>query len=422
MATDDRVSELKMNDTNCYHAFSKVSSVSLQIYFYLFLVCCIFASFSNSVALVVFVNLNRSSKLSLKKSNKMLTSLAFSDLLVGMILYPFLCFQMSNRDNLKECEYNLTRDFIVYVLLIISGMHLVVIAYDRFITLTKPWVHEKYFPNKVVNLIIVLLWILPFILLTVDTIGKIQNLKLLYIVVRMILSLMILISLIIIIVFYILLTHRLHQREKTIISGSSSARGRSKRQVKLAKKISLLLLCSIICFFPAFIRILIGVIIRDAVFTKIYHEYGLFVLFMASLTSCLNPIIYTLKYDEFRTCLKKIVGHSNCIREERSFDSKDSTSYVWLPASQLFLSLHDKFNRNFIWDAIKDNLLVLEIYIVVRNLYGHCQLCIWNFYILHAKLLTLSLPEHLSLIDVIWPRNFWALLIGVDWTCSKWLS
>ena len=305
-----------MNNTTCYYAYSKVAKVSTQVYFYLFLACGIFASVGNTVALVVFMNLNMSSKLTLKKSNKMLTSLALSDWLVGVVLYPFLCFQMANENTLENCAYKYTRDFIVYILLTISGWHLVAIAYERFITLTRPLDHEKYFPGKTVNLVLVIIWTSPALLLTFDLIGKIEKWKSTYTAFRSIVSFLLSLALTLFVLFYVLITYNVRIQQREILIKSSSTKERGKRQLKLAKKVSILLLCSLFCFIPAFIGIIVGVTTRnpDVLYARSFHEYTLFTLFMASLNSCLNPIIYTLKYDEFRSCLKKIIRYLRHIR------------------------------------------------------------------------------------------------------------
>ena len=80
------------------------------------------------------------------------------------------------------------------------------------------------------------------------------------------------------------------------------------RHIKLAKVVSLLITCYVVCMLPFIIWILMNLINKHHHFLgeKNLQNFYIFSAFTASSNSCLNPCIYVWKNLEFRRSLRKL--------------------------------------------------------------------------------------------------------------------
>lgn len=297
------------NKLPCYAVYSKIKVPWNYLYMCLFAVGCVVAVIGNTIALVVL-----SKKQMRSKSNKILSSLAVSDALVGYILFPFVTYQMFHLQTLSDCNFKYARDFIVYVIIGVSGITVVIIAYDRYILLTKVWNYGKIVTDCKVNSWICFSWLVPITVMAFNAAGKILKWQIAYSISRIVIAVCITLVLIVSIVLYFLISKAIRRGgrlllQSNMLHNTGSMKGyQSKRCINLAKKVSMIIICYVICFIPGLIAVVIGGVFADKrtiTETVGYHHFSLLTLFMASLNSCLNPIIYTVKYAEFRKCLRK---------------------------------------------------------------------------------------------------------------------
>ena len=159
-------------------------------------------------------------------------------------------------------------------------------------------------------------WVLPIMATALDLISKRINSYVLYTCTGIAMGDVIISVLIALVVFYVLLVRciKLRAREmnahrSTISGGVDRSTATNHRHVKLAKKVTLLIICYITCLLPTVVSLVIRNIYKSrAVYPLAAQQFSLFSLFTAALNSCLNPIIYAAKYPEFNQRLKVLVG------------------------------------------------------------------------------------------------------------------
>lgn len=95
----------------------------------------------------------------LTSSTKILTSLAVSDLFVGIILSPLTCFQELNEVSLNNCKIDYIWRYLFFFFCNTSGLTLAVISYGRYILLTKLTNYNKFMTKrKLIVLLIITGW------------------------------------------------------------------------------------------------------------------------------------------------------------------------------------------------------------------------------------------------------------------------
>ena len=94
-------------------------------------------------------------------STKILTSLAVSDLLVGIVSSPLTCWQVLNYISLKVCDIDIIRRYFLFFLCVTSGLTLALISCDRYIHLTKLTNYNKYMTKKKLVALLLLAWLVP---------------------------------------------------------------------------------------------------------------------------------------------------------------------------------------------------------------------------------------------------------------------
>ena len=115
------------------------------------------ATIGNCLALIVIVKMKPRRSLSML----IISSLAFSDLLVGIILGPITGWQQVSTSALSNCTLDKARAYFVALLVGSSVMTLGLISYDRYILLTKLKNYNKHMTKKKTFLLLAICWIVP---------------------------------------------------------------------------------------------------------------------------------------------------------------------------------------------------------------------------------------------------------------------
>lgn len=303
------------SSADCDLSYSLIEPPESYVYLALFVVCSMVAVVGNTIALVVLCQPEMRSK-----SNRILKSLAISDALIGYVMFPFMAYQMAYTDTLKMCEYQNARQFLLYTLVGTSAIDVAIVAFDRYTLLTKLWNYDKHITHRKISILIYVSWIVPITGIAIDLIGTQWQLTKLRFAIRIVKMVLIVSVLFVITVFYGLILKSIRENEKKQRKNKEMEIKRvvkwcrlpCQRHIVLAKQVTFLLSCHIVCFLPTLIGVAIECLSNGRTEgniknTNTFHHYRMFATFIASFNSCINPVIYAARYQEFRRCLQKLV-------------------------------------------------------------------------------------------------------------------
>ena len=140
------------------HRVSLITSPSTYVYGACFIMFSIVASLANITALYILLTSRTNGMLN--KSTKVLTSLAVSDVLTGLIGFPTSAYQILS-DN--SCDKDHVRSLMSLILTGSSNLALALIAFDRYLLLTKFTKYDNLMTNRVLVLLISLCWLYPIL-------------------------------------------------------------------------------------------------------------------------------------------------------------------------------------------------------------------------------------------------------------------
>ena len=288
-----------------------------------FIIISLIATIANSVVLVILWMPKR-----ISTSHKVLTSLAVSDALLGLILSPITAWQVIDTASLSNCTVDDIRAYFTVLLVGSSVMTLGVIVYDRYILLTKLTNYNTYMTKKKALILLSIAWLYP---------ALVPILRLLrqqpYVYLAAALSILVL-PLIFLLIGYYNITKAVYIQEKMlitnqmnpcIVSYSDSLSTPSHRyainfteensfrteakHIKLGKAVAVLLLCYFCCITPLSLWLVLNIVNSSHNFIEIVDLQILYLcsMVMSQLNSCFNPIIYFYKMPDIRRGFQKLI-------------------------------------------------------------------------------------------------------------------
>ncbi|XP_057308189.1 trace amine-associated receptor 8c-like [Hydractinia symbiolongicarpus] len=249
------------------------------------------------------------------KSYEFLQSLAASDLLIGIILGPLTAWQLFDQNIRLNCYADMARGYLMVLFVGSSNIKLALIAYDRYILLTKLKNYKQYMTTRKYVFLITFSWICPALVPILKFGGKFVYLCLANVVFMS--------ATVILILSYFCLIRVVKKQESVMQSHKKNSitlqklRGPTtilnekstfKRQ-KLENVTLTLILAHLICTVPMFVWTLAN--LTDAFFHGLNH-YVEHVMYLCAVTmyqmsSCCNPVIYFFKNSSFTKCVKKML-------------------------------------------------------------------------------------------------------------------
>jgi hypothetical protein len=255
-------------------------------------------------------------------------SLAFTDLGLGVFLFPFAINNSINGyhvyylDNLK-CKIG------AFFGHIFAGTSILVLSFgifDKFLTIVFPFYYRNFMTMKRGIIVVVMLWILSLITFSVPVIGTdlvrlkfhaglpfcvpnygsnvIYSLEVL-IVFMMVPSLIILISLIGIFRVARKQNRSVAQQESADQGSNSQSQKFTKRDAKLVRTLLLMTASYYIMYFPIFVFILFWDLITG---TTLNYWLNFFSIVSGFCNSFVNPLIYIPTIKDFRMTIKSALG------------------------------------------------------------------------------------------------------------------
>ncbi|XP_066933057.1 melanocortin receptor 5-like [Clytia hemisphaerica] len=200
-----------------------------------------------------------------------------------------------------------------------SSSSVVFIAYDRYLHLTKLSNYNIYMTNRKLNIIIASYWCIFFGL----ALGCVYNVYY-FVWANFCFVLGPITALTVCYVIIWRAVKRSRQRIANAASGTSKVN--EQRQVKLTRKVTLLIACYLVFLLPMLAWLIIVQVntnnpgtISLEVFTHLFLVVSLFGL----SNSCCNPVIYVMSDPMFKRAFKRMLGKTN-IHSEISTSQKSS--------------------------------------------------------------------------------------------------
>ncbi|XP_066921573.1 beta-1 adrenergic receptor-like [Clytia hemisphaerica] len=311
------------------HRFSLIVPPTTYVYGTLFTIFAIVAAVGNIIALYILWTTSRQ----ITKSNKILVSLAVSDMLTGLVGFPISTYEMVS-DHIESCDLDNIRSMVSLILTGSSNLTLALISFDRWLLMCKYTRYNTLMNNKILPVLIVICWVYPGITISLRYVENIYPYlaSLVFIFYGPILF---------IIVFYFLLVREIYRSEKKLnlhgrrhILGQSNkvsnlpapvstlsvpdtanklaarqAKRSQRRHLKTARAVAWLLGIYCICMAPFNLWLIFSIL--NPTFSIIQREplqhWYVFGISVAGLNSCLNPFVYLSKQPDARKRLRTIL-------------------------------------------------------------------------------------------------------------------
>ena len=325
---------------NCATRMSLLEPPLTTVFGIMFIMISVMATAGNGFALFIIWRPGHK----LTSSTKILTSLAVSDLLVGIILSPFTCFQVLNEVFLNNCKIDYIRRYLFFFFCNTSGLTLAVISYDRYILLTKLTNYNKFMTKRKLIVLLIIAWMVPAIL-------PIFQIKIFGQYVYLLIFITCFTGvLIFVIINYFCILQVVQQTERQLqtfdlkfAEGESSSdiiehkeiettnktrktkdlkesnisgcgQRRERKYVALAKSVSILMLCFLLFYCPIVIWTVLNLLNLkyDFVDKKTIQICYIIAGFTVQFNSCINPFIYFMKNPEFRKRANSISRYVIC--------------------------------------------------------------------------------------------------------------
>lgn len=311
---------------NCLLAYSKLTTPMTSIYAIMFIFVGLLATAGNILALVILLQPQRR-----LKSNKILVSLVLSDTLVGIVLCPLTTYKLIETKTLQNCKFEHAGFYLSVLLIGTSSINVSLIAFDRYILLTRLRQTDTR-TTRSKSLLILISWLLPPTFISLKWVSVY--------VYTPALCMITFIPLVCLLVFYRLIVKATKRKEKEMFSSQSTddvqriqtstiRKMQYQRHFRLARQVSILILFYVMCMIPPMIGLILNMIYAVTTTEKptSLQNFLMFTLLAGSSNSAINPMIYALKYPEFRCTLRKWIGkkerNNSCI-SRRTFYIKES--------------------------------------------------------------------------------------------------
>ena len=316
---------------NCTTRMSTLKPPLTTIFGSLFILVSIMATVGNGFALIIIWKPGRK----ITSPTKLLTSLAVSDLLVGIVLSPLTCWQVLDYISLNVCEIDYARRYFYFFLCVTSGLTLALISYDRYVLLTKLTNYNKYMSKKKLITLLTLAWLVPALLPVFQI--KIFGPYIYFLGVVICFFGV----LIVLIISYCCIVRVIRKKEKKVLNHvielqlvecsndtttsekrkepkskyvnekdmSKKLDQREKKYVALAKFVVILILCFLLLNSPVSIWTILSLInVKYDFFNENFMDICYITASLAAqFNSCVNPLIYFFKNPEFRRRAKSFL-------------------------------------------------------------------------------------------------------------------
>ena len=282
---------------DCVSTMSLVKDDQKLIFAICFGLLSVTATILNAFVLLLFC-LYRELRTSL---NKFLISLAIGDLILGAFLGPINIAQLTI--TYQNCAINISGRF-MKTLMAISGVTLACIAYDRYLHVSSINTYLLRMTKLKLNILIILPWFSPLLLVGAKLIGKFTNVICVIILITTMYA--------VFLVSYWKLLVLVRETGLRFVEMDTEQLNKIKiRNKKVINFVGLIMFSTMICTTPIlFNKIGLAYVLSGQKWR--FYENNFPCLFAVGhllfiLNSCLNPILYFFYNTEFRRVLLKTI-------------------------------------------------------------------------------------------------------------------
>ena len=232
--------------------------------------------------------------------NILLSSLALTDLLVGLVVQPLhittTVFHLQGKSADDVCK-TMSAFLISFLSFSAASLfHLALVSGERYLAIKYPFIHGTVVTKRRLIAATVLVWsVVPLRVVLVN----LRSISLIFQGAIVIL----------IVLFLVLVYQEARQHEKQILSQQVSLEARAKfeKEKKALKLTTTIILAIGLCYIPTFILVFItGRLMYGVSFTLGSSFYHISVLPMI-FNSLLNPVIYTVRKEQFRIAFIELI-------------------------------------------------------------------------------------------------------------------
>ncbi|XP_071944224.1 trace amine-associated receptor 9-like [Antedon mediterranea] len=267
-------------------------------------------------ALVLFV-IRQTSRSFEEPQFVLLGSLAFVDLLTGIIAVPMFMWACISRRSLylqNNChlQYIPTKVFIA-----VSWFHLLLITMDRYVSIIKPLHYYKHITLHRIYFSIALSWIMGIFYGTMEVFWKVDKIEGIFFcyqisrraieVQRYVTLVLVAIGTILLMILYFRIVVEARKHEKNIICIPVSTRKIVRKRSKAAKTSALVICAFGITFFPHALQPVVYLLVHQQ---SDMYWYVLIAELLVNLSSAVNPFIYVWRLQPFSRALRRLVNKS----------------------------------------------------------------------------------------------------------------
>ena len=288
-------SNVTKEEAICTFSYLDVNWTVRYVVGVLIIMCGVLTVLGNVISLVI---LNKPTMRT--KYNRILSSLAVSDTLVGCCLCPLISAQLLSITVHRNCIVELVKNMFGPCMVGTSALNIGLLAYDRYVKLTSLRNYSLKMTNRKLLLLILAVWILPVVMFLTIFIDRLLFM--------MSMSVLGIGPLFVITICYFLLTN--YVKKNSLRNGNEVSEQTKRKNAKLVKRLTVLVMCYIVCLFPLVVNFLFEVKNRLLGNGKsvVHQTLTVVTVFISSFNSVLNPIIYVAKFPKFKREFRKMFG------------------------------------------------------------------------------------------------------------------
>ena len=230
-------------------------------------------------------------------SNRLLTSLAISDLLAGLTIAPIQAAQLLNSRLNNNCGLNEIRRYLCTLLIGASALSIGAISYDRYLHMSKLNNYNMHMNSRKIAVLFFLAWFIPALIPFLRYLDKSENSYGIVVIVILVNILATIVG------CYLMIIIALRRNS---LSTSAVSEASLRRQMQATKTVIIIITCYIVMILPICVYLIINMVLHDIHPTDLTAIY-LVVMTIGTLNSSLNPVIYYFRNPYFRSNTKKLL-------------------------------------------------------------------------------------------------------------------